>query len=124
MSSDLSNLLGDVYGSVTPDQAPVRREPAAAERSRIESVFNAWEPAPETPAKDDGLTAALSAALSPPAQQPAQQPVAPVAPVAAPKPAFAAPQQMHAPVAAAPTTWSIGDDDILPMGRVTKKSKK
>lgn len=133
--SDLSNLLGDVYGSTNPDGPPVRREGTAAERtgeagyadrSRIESVFNSWEPAPQ--GNDDDLSAALSAALVEPQPvmtqaAPVAPAPAPVAPVAAPKPTFAAPQQFHAPVTG-PMSWDIGDDDIFPLGKAAKKSKK
>lgn len=91
--SDLSNLLGDVYGGHDPDAPPVRREPSAAQRaevpawadeSRLDAVFADWQPGPAPgapaverdlmsfepppassplPPLDDDLAAALSAAL-------------------------------------------------------------
>jgi hypothetical protein len=109
--SDLSNLLGDVYGDSTPDSAPIRREPAASERtpewasdSRLDRAFSGWEPeshfpfdqdvaTPKAPAVDDDLAAALTAALSeaaPPVAAAAWAPPAPPAPEFAP-PAFSAP---------------------------------
>ena len=125
--SDLSNLLGDVYGDhSSPDAAPVRHEPAAADR------FGGGE----------DLTAALSAALTAPAPAPA--PVAPAsAPVAAPAPrptvdlsAAEAPQaawttasapsiSVSAPVPAMAggSLWAAGDDDIFPSSKGSKKKK-
>jgi hypothetical protein len=115
--SDLSNLLGDLYGEQgNPDGPPVRHEPPAGERapewasdSRLDQAFEDWTPeahgAGSVPVtSDDDLTAALSAALgSAPAPAPAPTPppamsqvpaemVAPVAPAPAPvAPAPAAP---------------------------------
>jgi len=114
--SDLSNLLGDVYGDTSsPDGPPVRHEPAAADRvpewsedSRLDRAFADWQPegrgdfgsAGSAPIDDD-LAAALSAALTEQpvaaAPTPAPAPAAPVAPVAA----------APAPVAPAPAaSWA------------------
>lgn len=138
--SDLSNLLGDVYGdSSNPDGPPVRHEAPAAERlpewsedSRLDRAFADWQPeshggggfdaAVKSPAADSALADALSAALAPaPApvvsEIPAPLPVA-AAPAAAPaKPAWTtAPTVAPAAVAApAPVRmWAPGDDDIFP----------
>ena len=125
--SDLSNLLGDLYGdSSNPDGPPVRREPAAAERAE-------WAPA----RSDDDLAAALSAALAEPAPTPAPAPAPPVMPQipapAAPAAWTAAPEPMPAPeahvpsvsvsmpMATGPRMWAVGDDDILPMGGGKRK---
>lgn len=106
--SDLSNLLGDVYGhQSSPDSPPVRREPPAAERapewasdSQLDRAFADWEPearyplTPEPAAAgpaDDHLVAALSAALADTAGP---------APAAAPRPAPAAPAAYSAPAPA------------------------
>ncbi len=75
--SDLSNLLGDVYGDQhSPDAAPVRREPAAAQRapewsseSQLDKAFEGWVPGEPPAARQpdpagDDLSAALAAALS------------------------------------------------------------
>lgn len=105
--SDLSNLLGDVYGAVD-DGPPVRRELSALERApewasdrRLEEAFADWEPEDRFPADrkamppvDDDLAAALSAALSQPR-------VAPPVPQVIPAPVVAAPV-VPAPVDAAP----------------------
>jgi hypothetical protein len=123
--SDLSNLLGDVYGDHSPDAAPVRREPAATERS----------------AADFDLTAALSAALNT-EPAPVAAPVAPAAPVVdlseparpaatgwasdsiAPSMASMPSMSVTAPVAVmAGRVWSPGDDDIFPGVKGSKKKK-
>ena len=138
--SDLSNLLGDLYGdSRNPDGPPVRHEPAAAERSE-------WSPSRD----NDDLAAALSAALAEPpaAPAPAPAPVMPaVQPAPAPAPVAVAPVAPVAPIApvapvapvqeypatiehavlvggAGPRMWERGDDDIAPMGGVAKAKKK
>ena len=142
--SDLSNLLGDLYGdSRNPDGPPVRHEPAAADRTE-------WS-APRT---DDDLAAALSAALAEPPAAPAMPQVAPApvaeyvapAPVAeyvAPAPAPVAPVapvaqswtsvpesvEMSAPspvatMPAGPRLWLRGDDDIMPISGGAKKKRK
>lgn len=130
--SDLSNLLGDVYGDHSPDAAPVRREPSASERLD----------------GSEDLTAALAAALATPAPAPVAVAPAP-APVedvplptlaqalaeipaaaapkagwasSAPAPAPAAPTMVSAPAAGG--FWTPGDDDIFPMPRGGKKSKR
>jgi hypothetical protein len=142
--SDLSNLLGDVYGDHPPDAAPVRREPAAHERapewsseSQLDRAFDGWVPGePPTSAGSD-LTDALAAALAPsaPAPEPVPMPTlaqalseAPVAPrsawtaSSAPAPAPApAPMTVSAPAASG--FWSPGDDDIFPMAKGSKKKK-
>ena len=125
--SDLSNLLGDVYGDHSDDAAPVRREPAAFERATT----------------DYDLTAALSAALN------AEPAPAPAAPAPAPAPAAFAPtvdlseapaprangwasepaampaMSVTAPVAvvAGGRVWTPGDDDIFPGVKGSKKKK-
>jgi hypothetical protein len=147
--SDLSNLLGDVYGDSSPDGPPVRREPAASERApvwsedaRLDRAFAGWEPearggfddAVTAPANDSALADALSAALGTPAtptapfaeavhEMPAPSP-APAAPKAAWTAApAAAPAPVAAPAAAAPARmWTPGDDDIFPMrGKAAKR---
>lgn len=118
--SDLSNLLGTVYGDNTPDGPPVHREPAAddrapawADEARLDEAFQNWTPGPgpDAPAHehdmmgsrpmvispadpDHDLAAALSAALA------AESPAAPI--MAAPAPRVQAPAPM-APVAQMPT---------------------
>jgi hypothetical protein len=125
--SDLSNLLGDVYGDSSPDGPPVRREPAASERTpewsedaRLDRAFAGWEPearggfdAPvSAPANDSALADALSAALATPAppatsfaqainEMPAPSP-APSVPVAAAAPAAPKAGWTSAPSAPAP----------------------
>jgi hypothetical protein len=140
--SDLSNLLGDVYGDhSSPDGPPVRREPAAAERapewagdSQLDRAFENWVPG-EPPTGREDLTDALSAALATPAPAPVVEPVALPTLAAAPAPAPEAPKAWTsgsvatAPVAvavAAPamSTWTFGDDDIFPMSRGGKKAQK
>jgi hypothetical protein len=145
--SDLSNLLGDVYGDHSPDAAPVRRELSADQRapewaaeSQLDRAFDGWVPGePPTAARPDDLTAALSAALAAPAPAPAA-PVyetVPMPTIAAAAPAVeapaawttsAAPAPAPAPaVVAAPATvamWSPGDDDIFPMAKAGRKGKK
>ena len=130
--SDLSNLLGDVYGDHSDDAAPVRREPAASERS----------------ASDFDLTAALSAALNAEPARPAPAPMP--APAPAPAPAYVPTVDLSEPVAApkaagwasdplaampamsvtAPVpamsgarSWTPGDDDIFPGVKGSKKKK-
>lgn len=134
--SDLSNLLGAVYGSSDPDGPATYHEPSAAERVQ----------APAPARIDDDLAAALSAALvtSAPDHQvgaPAPAMAAPVyspPTVAAPAlvataprpvaqvagaPSFATAAPAPAPQAAfTPSTyntgmvmWSHGDDDIFPV---------
>jgi len=100
--SDLSNLLGDLYGEHgNPDGPPVRHEPPAGERapewasdSRLDQAFEDWTPeahgAGSVPmTTDDDLTAALSAALG----------SAPAAPAPTPPPAMLqGPADIAAPV--------------------------
>ena len=108
--SDLSNLLGDVYGDhSSPDAAPVRHEPAAADRV--------------------DLTAGLTAALSVPA--PAPMPSVDLSVAEAPAQAWtSAPAPMPSVSVSAPVpamaggpSWSAGDDDIFPSGKGSKKKK-
>ena len=119
--SDLSNLLGAVYGSNDPDGPSTRHEPSAADRAAQVSA---------PPRIDDDLAAALSAALvssTPEANVGVPAPVEPAAPTTyapAPAPVAPAPAPMMPPVAAAPAytpsyspamaAWSAGDDDIFP----------
>lgn len=132
--SDLSNLLGDLYGdSQNPDGPPVRHEPAAADRTEWSAGHS-----------DDDLAAALSAALAEPLAAPSPAPVAaapvmpevPVAPVAE-APASALPNWTSAPASvempapapiaampAAPRLWLRGDDDLLPVAGAVKKKRK
>ena len=119
--SDLSNLLGAVYGSSDPDGPSTRHEPSAAERAQMPAA---------PPRIDDDLAAALSAALVTTTPDPNVGAPAPV--VSAPAPAYAevpvAAQAATAPMAAAPApqpaftpsyntgsiAWAHGDDDIFP----------
>jgi anti-sigma factor RsiW len=116
--SDLSNLLGDVYGDHSPDAAPVRREPAAADR------------ASEWARSGDELTAALSTILTAPAPAPVMAPVslpvapAPIvdlAPAPIPAPSFSVSAPM--PAMAGGGFWAPGDDDIFASARSAKKKK-
>jgi hypothetical protein len=101
--SDLSNLLGDVYGDhSSADAAPVRHEPPAVERVDL-TAFSAPAPAPAPMPMVD-----LSYAEAPAA--PAF--VAPSVSVSAPVPAMAG-----------GSLWSAGDDDIFPGVKGTKKKK-
>jgi hypothetical protein len=152
--SDLSNLLGAVYGNTDPDGPPVRQEASASERMEAASwgqhvvAFETQAPS----VNDNDIASALSAALMDSAPVSAPAPVfdapAPVvslietpAPAPAPQPAMAAPVSMAAP---APSTWSnaatvmappvaavapprlwiFGDDDIFPGGKSKSGSKK
>ena len=115
--SDLSNLLGDVYGDHSPDAAPVRREPAATERS----------------ASDFDLTAALSAALTEPASAPVAMPTVDLSAAEAPAAGWAVSggvptmpsMSVTAPVPAmaGARLWVTGDDDIFPSSKGAKKKK-
>lgn len=146
--SDLSNLLGDVYGdhSTSLDGPPVRREPAADQRApewagdnQLDRAFENWVPGEPPTARQD-LTSALHAALAAPAPAPALTAPVPAPALEAPMPRYAeapaapkgawttgavatapAPVAVAAPAAA---SWSFGDDDIFPMGRGGKKAKK
>jgi hypothetical protein len=138
--SDLSNLLGDVYGDHSdPDAAPVRREPAAGERApewaadaQLDRAFDGWVPGEPPTGRSDDLTSALAAALTPaPAPEAVPMPTvaqAPAAPApaswtsAAPAAAVAAPVMVTAP--ASSSFWSFGDDDIFPSSKGGKKAKK
>jgi hypothetical protein len=113
--SDLSNLLGDVYGDHSADAAPVRHEPAAAERS----------------ASDFDLTAALSAALNDQAPAPVAAPTVDLSIDEAPAAGWAAsPAAMPSMSVTAPVPamaggglWNPGDDDIFPSAKGAKKKK-
>ncbi|MGI8794725.1 MAG: hypothetical protein ACR2H3_16380 [Acidimicrobiales bacterium] len=124
--SDLSNLLGSVYGEGSPDGPPVQHEPAADDRgpawaddARLDEAFENWTPGPgpdagaherdmmstpdvEFPAPtdpDQDLAAALSAALAADRVEPA-----PPQAMHAPQPVMQAPQPAPmAPVAAMPS---------------------
>ncbi|HVM08210.1 MAG TPA: hypothetical protein VM345_07110 [Acidimicrobiales bacterium] len=102
--SDLSNLLGDLYGdSSNPDGPPVRHEPAAAERSE-------WS-ARRT---DDDLAAALSAALAEPPVAPAM----PAAPMPAPAmPEAYAPQVEFSAPAPAPAAPAMPTMPVMPIAQ-------
>lgn len=106
--SDLSRVLGDLYGEGSPDAAPVRKERSAKERM----AANENTPEAETPAAgvDEDLAAVLSEAL-------------------ATAPAVASSAAVSASVKAAEEwadtldqgdvdnsrqRWTRGDDDILP----------
>ena len=107
--SDLSNLLGDVYGDhSSPDAAPVRHEPAAADRM--------------------DLTAGLSAALAPaPAPAPTPMPMVdlsvaePAAWTTAPAPSVSV--SAPVPAMAGGPAWAAGDDDIFPSSKGSKRKK-
>ena len=126
--SDLTNLLGDLYGDTSnPDGPPVRREAPAFDRTRGSRG-------------DDDLATALSAALAEPPTPvaPAPAPVVHTAsqPVEAqvsssPRGAWTAPPAQHAepvytssPVATVTSGgWSVGDDDIVPMAGAARKRR-
>lgn len=149
--SDLSNLLGDVYGAPSRDEPPARREPAASERpnesdqrapewssqSRLDQAFDGWVPG-EAPTGGEQLAEALAVDVPRPQapapyQAPAPMPQAPMAaaPAPAPRPAWtaphsapAAPLKEMAVVAPAPgRSWLMGDDDIFPSGKKAKRKK-
>lgn len=111
--SDLSNLLGDVYGDhSSPDAAPVRHEPAAADR------FD--------------LTAGLAAALTVPAPAPAPAPMPMVVDLpaaeapswtSAPAPMSSVSVSAPVPAMAGGSHWAAGDDDIFPSSKGSKKKK-
>ena len=142
--SDLSNLLGDVYGDHSPDAAPVRRELSADERapewsadSHLDKAFAGWVPGEPPTSSNADLTAALSAALASPAPAPAPVPTPEVVPMPSlaqtlseemPAPAWTS-EPVSVPVAAvaAPGVtafWQPGDDDIFPMARGGRKGKR
>lgn len=111
--SDLSNLLGDVYGHQSgPETPPARREQPAPEQepewasdSQLDRAFADWEPEARypltpTPPADDDLAAALSAALGAPAPAPA-----PPEPAPAYRPAPSVPQPSRP--AAGPTPAAV-----------------
>lgn len=141
--SDLSNLLGDVYGdhsSASPDGPPVRREAAAADRapewsgdSQLDRAFENWVPG-EPPTGREDLTSALASALATPAEAVVAMPTVAAPALEAPTPGPApvpwtsggtavatAPVSVAAP---AMSSWTFGDDDIFPMSRGGKKAKK
>lgn len=108
--SDLSNLLGDVYGAPSRDEPPARREPAADERrrefdhrapewsseSRLDKAFDGWVPG-EAPTGGEQLAEALAVDVPRP-QAPAPAPYQAPAPMQ-----YQAPTPMHqAPMAQAP----------------------
>ena len=111
--SDLSNLLGDVYGDhSSPDAAPVRHEPAAADRM--------------------DLTVGLTAALAPaPAPAPAPMPMVDLSVAEAPAAAWTtAPAPLPSVSVSAPVpamaggpAWAAGDDDIFPSSKGSKRKK-
>lgn len=116
--SDLSNLLGDVYGDHrSADAAPVRHEPSAdlrapqwADESQLDRAFEGWVPGePPTESRPDDLTAALAAALAAPTPAPTPAPAPAPAPFydAVPLPSLApAPAPLVPVQAAAPWTTS------------------
>lgn len=104
--SDLSNLLGDLYGdSRNPDGPPVRHEPAATERDE-------WTPV----RSDDDLAAALSAALADAPAAPVMPAVAPVAEPVAPIADYS--QPMPAPAPVAPVMPAVAAAPIAPVAPV------
>jgi hypothetical protein len=144
--SDLSNLLGDVYGNTSPDEASVRRERSAQERTEerapawssdqdLDRAFNGWVPG-EAPSGDDRYREVPASELSSvpaPAPAPAAQTFAEVAPAPAPSGHWAAPINLRAPSpepvfemahATAGPSWRPGDDDIVPSGKKIKNKKK
>ncbi len=139
--SDLSNLLGDVYGDHrSPDAAPVRRELSADQRTpewssetQLDQTFEGWVPG-ESPTRPSDLSAVAAppAPLSDPVPMPslahalAEAPQGTQAgwasgPSVAPVPAMAM-AMASVPMAAA-GVWQPGDDDIFPMPKGTKKNK-
>jgi len=133
--SDLSNLLGDVYGDHSPDAAPVRRESAASERAPEWSsdgrVFDGSVPdAAPAQASAPVMAAAPQAAPTPdPVPMPTLAHAAADAPVATrggwtASPAVAAPASVmvSAPVSSSP--WRPGDDDIFPMAKGASKKAR
>lgn len=135
--SDLSNLLGDVYGDASPDGPPVRREPAASERSSEFAVeASSWS------SQSSLETEALASALATSAQAPAPVEVAfapapqaatlveaitEIAPARAPWTApidltvEAAPLVRELASVGAGRSWVPGDDDIIPSGKKSKR---
>lgn len=129
--SDLSNLLGDLYGDADPDGAPVRHEAPASERE--EWVGHV----------DQDLAAALSAALAdvPPSSAPVppvslampslttdldHREVAPPVAHVAPTPAPAAPAAVvptpvapatvaAAPAPVSPSNWTSAPEPVAPV---------
>lgn len=122
--SDLSNLLGDVYGGPSSDEAPARREPVAPERdferapdwssqSRLDQAFDGWVPG-EPPAGGeqraetlavDAPRLAAPAPARPEFQAPAPvvpAPVAPMPPRAAVAPSPSAPRPAWTAAPSAP----------------------
>ncbi|HVF33576.1 MAG TPA: hypothetical protein VM933_11125 [Acidimicrobiales bacterium] len=119
--SDLSNLLGDVYGDHSPDAAPVRREAPADQRGTEDpTVARSAEHAPPSGSVVDAVPLpSLSHML----------PEAPSAPSAAwtstPAPAPApVPVATFDPAPAAGRSWMPGDDDIFPMANSSKSAKR
>ena len=123
--SDLSNLLGDLYGQEdNPDGPPVRHEPAASERapewasdSRLDKAFEGWTPeahgSSASATSDDDLAAALSAALGAPTSAPAL--TNEVATMPAPSmPAVPTALAPHAPAAAPAPTVAVGGSWTAP----------
>ena len=109
--SDLSNLLGDVYGDhSSPDAAPVRHEPAAADRVDLNDLAAA-------------LIVPAAPAPLPTVDLPAAE--APQAWTTAPAPAPAMSVSVSAPVPAMSggPSWANGDDDIFPASKGSKKKK-
>lgn len=122
--SDLSNLLGNVYETSSPDGPPVRREPSADER--LERPEIRFDP-PASERLESEITSAISdvvesaPAPAPQPVQPAPQPVAYEAPAPAPQQSWNAPAAVTAPVAA--PMWRPGDDDIFPGVAAGRKRK-
>lgn len=109
--SDLSNLLGDVYGDhSSPDAAPVRHEPTAANRLDLTAGLTAALTIPAAPAPMPTPVVDLHAAEAPSWTS---------APAAYPNVSVSAP----VPAMAGGPAWATGDDDIFPSGKGAKKKK-
>lgn len=120
--SDLSRLLDDVYGDTAPavapqsdpSQAPLAGLPDWAIDSVLDEAFADWVPGPPVapvPDPASGGTVAL-----PIAERSSASP-------SVPRSAFTALAECPAPAPEAPRAWCREDDDILPTGRRSGRSR-
>lgn len=101
--SELSKVLGDLYGDSDPDAAPVRREPSAQER--IQTPENVKGLLPE--GVDDDLADALSDALQSVPESPSD--------AAEQADEWAEHlEERKRPVGHPDRIWQRSDDDIIP----------
>lgn len=134
--SDLSRLLGDVYGTgpaekdaVEPTDAPVADAPSWADESLLDEAFADWVPGPPSDAPADERAALTDLAAGPAPEPVGAQPVpatlaealpaeaewffdVPAEPVAAETPV--AEPVADADTAAPVVPWQRADDDLLP----------